>query len=125
VRFLLDDDTDAAVAHMLRQSGHECWTAGSAGLARAKDDELTVWAAAHQAAVVSTDEEFGQRRMQDAIGRHVWLSCSDWEAGQVLAEHLAEALTLLEARGDVTVRVSKQGVDALRLTQDPAGFSPQ
>jgi hypothetical protein len=56
---------------MLRQRGHECWTAGSAGLARAKDDELTVWAAEHQAVVVSTDGEFSQRRMQNAIGWHI------------------------------------------------------
>jgi len=28
-----------------------------------------------------------------------------------LAEHLAEVLTLLEARSDVTVRVSKEGLD--------------
>ena len=41
------------------------------GLARAKDDELTVWAAEHQAVIISTDGEFGQRRMQNAIGRHV------------------------------------------------------
>jgi predicted nuclease of predicted toxin-antitoxin system len=59
--------------------------AGSAGLARARDDELTVWAAEHQAAVVSTDGEFSQRRMQNAIGWHVWLRCSDWEASAVLA----------------------------------------
>ena len=36
VRFLLDHDVDAAVGRMLRQYGHQCWTAGSAGLARAR-----------------------------------------------------------------------------------------
>ena len=35
------------------------------GPARARDDELTVWAAGHQAVVVSTDGEFSQRRMQN------------------------------------------------------------
>ena len=97
---------------MLRQRGHQCWTAGSAGLARAKDDELTVWAAEHQAVVVSTDREFSQRRMQNAIGWHVWLRCSDWEAGEVLEAHLDEMLTLLTARKDLTVRVSKEGLSA-------------
>ena len=102
---------------MLRQCGHECWTAGSAGLARARDDELTVWAAGHQAVVVSTDAEFSQRRMQNAIGWHVWLRCSDWEAGEVLAAHLDEVLTLLAARNDLTVRVSKEGLsDSSRWT---------
>jgi predicted nuclease of predicted toxin-antitoxin system len=97
---------------MLRQRGHQCWTAGSAGLARAKDDELTVWAAEHHAVVVSTDREFSQRRMQNAIGWHVWLRCKDWEAGEVLAAHLDELLTLLAARKDLTVRVSKEGLSA-------------
>ena len=117
MRFLLDHDVDAAVGRMLRQRGHQCWTAGQAGLARAKDDELTVWAAEHQAVVVSTDGEFSQRRMQNAIGWHVWLRCSDWEAGQVLSAHLDEVLTLLEARNDLTVRVSKEGLtDSSRWT---------
>jgi predicted nuclease of predicted toxin-antitoxin system len=117
VRFLLDHDVDAAVGQMLRQRGHECWTAGSAGLARARDDELTVWAAEHQAVLVSTDAEFGQRRMRNAIGRHVWLRCSDWEASEVLAGQLAEVLTLLGARSELTVRVSKEGLsDSSGLT---------
>jgi hypothetical protein len=74
------------------------------------DDELTVWAAEHQAVIISTDGEFGQRRMQNAIGRHVWRRCSDWEASEVLADHLNEVLTLLQARRDLTVRVSKESL---------------
>jgi predicted nuclease of predicted toxin-antitoxin system len=111
VRFLLDHDVDAAVGRMLRQRGHECWTAGSAGLARARDDELTVWAVEHHAGLVSTDAEFSQRRMQNAIGWHIWLRCSDWEAGEVLADHLDQVLALLESRTDLTVRVSKEGLN--------------
>jgi predicted nuclease of predicted toxin-antitoxin system len=95
---------------MLRHRGHECWTAGSVGLARAKDDELTVWAAEHEAVIISTDGEIGQRRMQNAIGRYVWLRCSDWEASEVLADHLHGVLTLLQARSDLTVRVSKESL---------------
>lgn len=110
MRFLLDHDVDAAVGRMLRHRGHECWTAGSAGLARAKDDELTVWAVEHQAVLVSTDTEFSQRRMQNAIGRHVWLRCNDWEASEVLANQLDDVLNLLEARSDVTIRVSKDSL---------------
>jgi predicted nuclease of predicted toxin-antitoxin system len=110
VRFLLDHDLDAAVGRMLRQRGHECWTAGEAGLATARDDALTVWAIEHMAALVSTDRRFGQRRMENAIGHHVWLRCLDWEASAVLAEHLAELLTRLAARADLTVRVSKHGL---------------
>jgi hypothetical protein len=47
---------------MLRQRDHECWTASAVGLAAASDDALTVWTAEHDAAVVSTDQEFGRRR---------------------------------------------------------------
>lgn len=96
---------------MLRQRGHQCWTAGAAGLARARDDELTVWAGARRAVVVSTDEEFGLRRMRNAIGGHVWLSCPDWEASEVLAGHLDEVSRALAAGTDLTVRVSRSGVE--------------
>lgn len=95
---------------MLRQRRHECWTASAVGLAAASDDALTVWASEHEAVVVSTDQEFGRRRSRNAIGRHVWLHCRDWEASDVLAAHLDEVVGRLEARTDVTVRVSRDEV---------------
>jgi predicted nuclease of predicted toxin-antitoxin system len=110
VRFLLDHDVDAAVGRMLRQRHHECWTAGAVGLATASDDALTVWASGHGAVVVSTDREFGQRRTRNAIGLHVWLHCADWEASTVLSAQLDEVVARLEARTDLTVRVSKESV---------------
>jgi predicted nuclease of predicted toxin-antitoxin system len=110
VRFLLDHDVDAAVGRMLRQRRHECWTAGAVGLSAASDDALTVWASQHVAAVVSTDKEFGQRRMSNAIGHHVWLRCLDWEAADVFSAHLDEVAARLAARADLTVRVSKAEV---------------
>jgi predicted nuclease of predicted toxin-antitoxin system len=106
VRFLLDHDVDAAVARMLRRRGHECWTASAVGLATARDDDLTVWATEHNSAVVSTDREFGLRRMKNAIGHHVWLRCPDWEASEVLAAHLDQLIELLTGRRDVTARLS-------------------
>ena len=54
MRFLLDNDVDAAVGKMLRRERHECWTASQVGLAAAMDDELTVWAADRGAALVPT-----------------------------------------------------------------------
>ena len=110
MRFLLDHDVDAAVGRMLRQHHHECWTASAVGLAAASDDALTVWASGHNAVVVSTDQEFGQRRSRNAIGLHVWLHCADWEASTVLDTHLSEVVARLEAGSDLTVRVSKDGV---------------
>lgn len=110
MQFLLDHDVDAAVGRMLRQRHHECWTAGAVGLAAASDDALTVWASEHGAVVISTDREFGQRRSRNAIGLHVWLHCADWDASTVLGAHLGDVVARLEARSDVTVRVSKEGV---------------
>jgi predicted nuclease of predicted toxin-antitoxin system len=110
VRFLLDHDVDAAVGKMLRQSRHECWTAGQVGLAVAADDSLTIWATNHNAAVVSTDVEFGRRRMRNAIGLHVWLRCPDWEAREVLDGALEEVVARLATRTDLTIRVSRDGV---------------
>jgi predicted nuclease of predicted toxin-antitoxin system len=110
VRFLLDHDVDAAVGRMLRQRHHDCWTAAAVGLAAASDDALTVWASEHNAVVVSTDREFGQRRTRNAIGWHVWLHCADWEASTVLGAHLGDVVARLEDRGDLTLRVSKDGV---------------
>jgi hypothetical protein len=74
------------------QRGHQCWTAGAVGLATARDDALTVWATSHRAALVSTDREFGQRRMRNAVGHHLWLRCLDWEARDVLAGRVASSL---------------------------------
>lgn len=110
MRFLLDNDVDAAVGRMLRRHGHECLTASQVGLAAAVDDALTVWASEHGAVVVTTDREFSRRRMQNAIGHHVWLRCLDWEAAAVLEAQLVEVVGRIEARNDLTVRVS---VDSL------------
>jgi predicted nuclease of predicted toxin-antitoxin system len=110
VRFLLDHDVDAAVGGMLRRHRHECLTASQVGLATATDDDLTVWASAHETVVVSTDREFSRRRMNNAIGHHVWLRCLDWEADVVLEANLAEVVHCLQARSDLTIRVSVDGL---------------
>ena len=110
MQFLLDNDIDASVGHMLRQRGHQCWTASAVGLAAAADDALTVWATSHTAILVSTDREFGQRRMRNAVGHHLWLRCPDWEVREVLAAHLNEVADRLKARRDVTIRISKDSL---------------
>jgi predicted nuclease of predicted toxin-antitoxin system len=110
VRFLLDHDVDAAVGQMLRRAGHDCWRAGEIGLATATDDALTVWAIEHEAVLVSTDREFGQRKMRKAVGHHLWLVCRDWEASELLYARLDDLLSRLNGRAAITVRVSKDKV---------------
>jgi predicted nuclease of predicted toxin-antitoxin system len=110
VRFLIDQDIDVAVTRMLRRRQHEAWSASALGLAAAADDDLSVWASVHRAAVVSTDVEFGQRRMRNAIGAHIWLACWDWEAVDLLGGSLDDVMPLLVARADITVRISADGL---------------
>ncbi len=64
----------------------------------------------HHSILVSTDREFGQRRMRNAVGHHLWLRCPDWEAREVLGTHLDEVADRLEARSDLTIRVSKDSL---------------
>jgi len=79
-------------------------------LSRRDRRRLTVWASEHRAVVVSTDREFSRRRMKNAIGHHLWLRCLDWEADGVLEANLAEVIIRLEARNDLTIRVSGTGL---------------
>jgi len=95
---------------MLRQQGHECWTASDVGLATAADDELTVWVASHKPVLVSSDAEFGRRRKRNATGHHVWLKCRDWDASSVLEQHLPDVIVRLATRTDLTVQVSPDSV---------------
>jgi predicted nuclease of predicted toxin-antitoxin system len=111
MRFGLDQDVDAAVAVVLRQHGHEAWTAAGAGLSRAKDDELTVYADDQRAALLTHDVAFSQRRRHNVIGQHVWLRCIDLEAADLIAQRLPEIVKLLERHDHVWIRVSWGGVD--------------
>jgi predicted nuclease of predicted toxin-antitoxin system len=112
VRFFLDNMVPVDVRRMLHAQGHHCWTAAEAGLAdQPKDDNLTVYAAKLHAVLVTLDKEFSQRRLKNSIGHHIWLRCPEPEAAGLLRAHLAEVLRLLH-RADVTITVSKKGVDA-------------
>ncbi len=95
---------------MLRGEGHECWTAGEAGLAtEGQDDNLTVYAVEKNAVLVTMDKEFSLRRRVNSIGRHIWLRCPEPEAAAVLRARLEEVLPHLE-RDHVIITVSNGGV---------------
>jgi predicted nuclease of predicted toxin-antitoxin system len=64
-RFVCDHDVDVAVAMMLRKAGYEAWTAADAGLYRAGDDDLTVYADNKDAVLISHDT-------CSAPGRSLW-----------------------------------------------------
>ncbi len=97
---------------MLRNEGHQCWTAYEAGLAaEPQDDNLTAYADDKDAVMVTFDKAFSERRRKNTIGRHVWLRCPETEAAEVLRSNLSEVLTYLE-RSDVIIIVSSGGVQA-------------
>jgi predicted nuclease of predicted toxin-antitoxin system len=112
VRFFLDHDVPASVGEMLRKEGHQCWTAGEAGLAtEGQDDNLTVYADEQGAVLVTMDREFSQRRRKNSIGRHIWLRCPEPKAAPMLRTNLEEVLRYLE-RINVIITVSSVGVHA-------------
>lgn len=68
------------VSRWLRQLGQEAWTAYDAGLSRASDDDLPVYAHDRNAVLLTHDREFSRRRRAWTIGRHIYLRCAEWEA---------------------------------------------
>jgi predicted nuclease of predicted toxin-antitoxin system len=110
LRFFLDNDVDAGVAGMLGRERHYAWTASQAGLARAGDDEIAVYAHERKAALISHDHVFADERIRNTLGQHVWLDCSQPDAIEVLTKHLAEVVEILVHRPNVVVVVRAASV---------------
>ena len=108
MRFLLDNDVDAAVRTVLTSSGHDCWTAHEAGLAgdnAADDDDVAIYAQVRDACVITHDREFSLRRIKNTSGRHVWLRCEQPDAANMVLRHPAAILDALSNRTDVVIEV--------------------
>ncbi len=71
MRFVLDHDVSVKVRAVIRDAGHQCWTAGQAGLDAASDSELAVYAHDKNAVLVSHDRDFAQKRKENTYGQHV------------------------------------------------------
>ncbi|HEY2948884.1 MAG TPA: DUF5615 family PIN-like protein [Micromonosporaceae bacterium] len=108
--FLLDHDVDAGVASLLRRAGNRCVTASEAGLATADDDSVAVFADDHRAVLITHDREAIRRRRRNTYGRHVRLTCMDWEAIAVIEARLPEVLEMIETRDAIVLKVSKDRV---------------
>lgn len=76
--FVLDHNVAAGVGRLLRDKGHRCIGLASAGMARAKDDEVSVFADKHRAILLTHDREFSQRRRSNVFGKHLYLDCHEW-----------------------------------------------
>jgi predicted nuclease of predicted toxin-antitoxin system len=106
LRFVCDHHVDARVAAVLRRCGHDAWTAGNAGLAKAADDALTVYSDNRGAVLITHDVDFSMRRRHNVIGRHIFLRCNEWDAPDVILRHLEDILPVLERYSDVWVKLS-------------------
>jgi len=111
VRFFLDHDVDARVAQLLRRRGHEAWTAAEAGLFKAGDDDLTVYAQDRNATLVTHDREFSARRRRNPAGRHVELRCREPDAVDVLPAILDRLVAAVEPFDDVYAYVSRERIE--------------
>lgn len=111
MRFVCDHDVDAAVAKALRRLGHQAWTAADAGLSAATDDELTAYADDQGAALLTHDVEFSRRRRRNVVGKHIWLRCVEFEAVELVTDHLDTIVLQLEHHDDVWMRVSADGIE--------------
>src|SRR4051794_32259267 len=106
MRFVCDQDVDTAVCRAFRKLGHESWSITETGLYRGKDDDITCYAGDHDAALVTHDKEFSQRRKRNVVGKHLWLRCTDLDAVDLVIARHGEFVQLLESRVDIWVRVS-------------------
>lgn len=106
MRFFLDNDVTVAVRRILSDAGHECWAASEAGLTRADDDSIAVYATDREAAVISHDGDFAKRRQRNTIGQHIWLHCSHVDAAEIVRTRLHEIEGALVGRPDVVIEVT-------------------
>lgn len=104
---MTDNDVDAAVAALLRNEGHEAWTASEAGLAEASDADLAVYADDQGAALISHDREFSQWRQANTSGQHIVLMVPQPDAAEVVAEYLDQLLFALEHNPHVVIEVRR------------------
>ena len=114
MRFLLDNDVDAALVGLLTRAGHQAWTAWQAGLAgveSAEDDAVSVYAHDKVAVVITHDAEFTARRRRNTFGQHVWLRCEHPDAFDVVETHLPTIIGYLDAVTTCVMKVSRKGVE--------------
>lgn len=107
MRFVLDNDIDAALCAFLVRERHECWTAAQAGLAEADDDDLSVYADDRGAVLITHDAEFTSRRVANPFGQHVRLKCSNVDALEVFEERFDEIVNVLGELEVVVLQVTK------------------
>lgn len=103
MRFFLDQNVDARVAGVLRDLGHDAWTAEESGLSREADPNLTIYAHDRGATLLTHDREFSLRFKKHMVGRHVFLDCRESTARDVVGKRLPDVIDVLERYEDLYV----------------------
>lgn len=106
MRFVCDHNVDVAVVRALTQLGHHAWPVSSARLYAAGDDDLTVYAQDHDAALITHDREFSERRRKAVIGQHIWLDCRKWDAAEVITDQVDVIAPVLARYRDLWIKIS-------------------
>lgn len=70
---------------------------------------MTVYAARKRCVLLTHDQGFSKHRRQNVVGRHIWLHCVEWDAADLLEQHLKEILPLVHAFNDVFIELSHNG----------------
>lgn len=118
MRFLLDHNVDARVCRILRDRGHDAWTASEAGHATSNDDDLVVYAAKMKAVLVTHDRELCRWRQKFPLGRLLALACLNPAARELVEKHIDAAVEYLN-HPHITVVLSAENVSVYRTWGDP------
>ncbi|MDN7120324.1 DUF5615 family PIN-like protein [Nocardioides sp. ChNu-153] len=110
MRFVLDEDVDVRLVGLLHKAGHEAWSINDSGLAGEPDDDVSVYADTHGAAVLTHDVAFSARRRRNPIGRHVQLACKERAAIDLVSQHLDHLVKMLNISQDIFVYLSADGI---------------
>ena len=110
MRFVLDEDCDVGLVRIFAKAHHQCWSIRDAGLTRAGDDEVAVYADDKGAVLISHDQELFDRRRERDFGHHIYLKCLEYDARKVVRVHLDEIVRLLDGTQTRILKVTTSSV---------------
>jgi predicted nuclease of predicted toxin-antitoxin system len=86
VKFLIDNQLPTALAKYLCTKGHDAQHVLKIGLASANDSDICKYAAAHNLAIVSKDEDFARHAIQPGAAiQVVWVRLGNCRKAVLLA----------------------------------------
>ena len=115
MKWVLDEDVDAACRTVLIDAGHEAWLLSQAGRSSATDEDQTVYAHDHGAIFLTHDRNLVNIRSRMPIGRLVRLACVELLAADLLQFALPSLEPILEHNANLIVVVHRDHAGELRL----------